>query len=94
VVPFLLWGAVFLVLLLSLIFLIIGGITWSVSGGNKEGMAKARATVTYALAGLVLGLASFLILAVIGNFFGVNLTGAQQRDTGCLNRLPDGSCEY
>lgn len=42
---------------------------WITGGGNKEGMAKAKATVTYAIVGLVLGLSSVIILKFIGNFF-------------------------
>lgn len=73
VVPFLVSGTFFLLIVLSLIFLIIGGIMWITSGGNKEGMAKAKNTVTYALLGLALGLGSFIILKILGGFFNVDL---------------------
>ncbi len=63
--------ALFLLFILSLIFLIVGGIMWITSSGNKEGLAKAKATVTYALVGLALGLSSFLILNTILAFLGM-----------------------
>lgn len=72
-IPFLVSSALYILLALSLIFLVIGGIMWTISSGDKEGMAKARAAVTYALLGLVLGLGSFIALKVLGDFFGVNL---------------------
>lgn len=74
-VPFLISVALFLAFVLSLIFLIVGGIMYMTSGGNKEGMTKARTTITYALIGLVLALLSFIILGIIGQLFDVNLLG-------------------
>lgn len=73
-VPFLITAAIFLVLILALIFTIVGGIMWITSSGDKEATLKAKNTVTYALVGLALGLGSFVILNIIGQFFGVNLT--------------------
>lgn len=63
----------FTVFLCSLIMLIVGGVMWIMSGGDKEGMAKAKGTVTYAIIGMVLGVSSFLILNTIGGIFGINL---------------------
>lgn len=72
-VPFVVSGALYLLIILSLIFLIIGGIMWMTSGGDKEGLAKAKAAITYALLGLVLGLGAFIIVRILSNFFGVEL---------------------
>ncbi len=71
-VPFLLVLVEFLVFALSLIFLIIGGIKLSMAGGDKEGMAKAKNTITYAIVGLVLALSSAIIWTVLKQFFGFN----------------------
>ncbi|MCL4397865.1 pilin [Patescibacteria group bacterium] len=76
-IPFLISGALFIVFVLSLIFLVWGGIMWITSGGNKEGAAKAKATITYALVGLIIAILAFLALNIIGQFFGVNLLGDQ-----------------
>ena len=73
VVPFVINILLFLTIILSLIFLLLGGISWSTSGGDKEGLAKAKATVTYAVIGLVLGVGSFIILKVLGYLLGVKL---------------------
>lgn len=72
-VPFIISLLLFIVLALSLLFLIIGGITWITSGGDKEGLAKAKGTITYAIVGLVLALGSFIILRILSNFFGFDL---------------------
>lgn len=70
--------ALFILFTASLIFLMIGGIKWITSGGDKEGMAKAKNTVTYAIIGLALGLLSFVFISILGNFFGLNLSGGPQ----------------
>lgn len=71
VVPFVINMLLFILMTASLIMLIIGGISWITSRGEKEGMAKAKGTVTYAIIGLVLGLASFLILNTVFYFLGL-----------------------
>ena len=75
VATFVISAALFILFTASLIFLLIGGVMWITSGGNKEGMAKAKNTVTYAIIGLALGLASFIIINIVGTFFGINLVG-------------------
>lgn len=74
-VPFLISLLFYLILSLSLIFLIIGGIMWIVSTGEKEALAKAKSIVTWAIIALVLALSSFIILNIVGTFFGSNLLG-------------------
>lgn len=67
---------IFVLLVTSLTFLLIGGIKWITSGnGDKDALPKAKQTVTYAIIGLALGLASFIIINILGKFFGVNLVG-------------------
>ena len=72
-VPFAVSFVMFIVMAASVIFSIVGGIMWITSGGNKEGLAKAKNTVTYAILGLVLALGSFIALNIVGRFFGSNL---------------------
>ena len=56
--------ASFLAGVVSVIFIIIGGIQYSTSGGG-DGLKKAKKTITYAVAGLVISLASYGILVFI-----------------------------
>lgn len=58
---------------LSLCFIVLGGVQWSTSGGDKNKLAAARAKITWAIVGLVLSLSVYFILNLIGYFFGVNL---------------------
>jgi hypothetical protein len=57
---------------LSLFFLVWGGIKWTMSGGDKNGIESARGTITYAIIGLAVSLAAFLIINVIGSLFGID----------------------
>jgi hypothetical protein len=70
-VPFVVSLLIFGVIALSLIFTMVGGIMYMTSGGNKEGAAKAKNTITYALVGLVAGLGAFLISKILFTFLGM-----------------------
>jgi Na+/serine symporter len=59
--------------ILTLVYLLLGGVAWIHSGGDKQKLSQARSRLTYAIIGLVVALASFFILNVIGFIFKVNL---------------------
>ncbi len=60
-------------ILLSIFYIIRGGINMITSGGEKERFAKGRERVRYAIIGLLVIFASFFIINVVGKFFGVEL---------------------
>jgi hypothetical protein len=64
---------VFLTLLglAGFVMFIIGSFYWLISGGNAKHVETARGTMTYAVAGIVLALSSFIILKLIADFTGV-----------------------
>jgi len=57
--------------LISFVFLILGGIRWMTSGGDKEGTAKAQSTITSALIGLVIVFSAWAIIKLLQTFFGL-----------------------
>jgi len=59
--------------ILTLIYLILGGLAWIQSGGDKQKLTQARARLTYAIIGLIVALGSFFIISIIGFVFKVNL---------------------
>jgi hypothetical protein len=70
------WGLNFIfiaAILLSLAFLLFGGIKWITSGGDKNGIQSARQMIIYALIGLVVVFMSVFIIRIIGNLFGIEL---------------------
>ncbi len=53
--------------------LVIGGIRWIASGGDKAQTEAARNQITAALVGLVIVFAAWAILALIKVFFGLDV---------------------
>ncbi|MBM3205884.1 hypothetical protein FJZ41_03505 [Candidatus Shapirobacteria bacterium] len=76
-VPGIVSGAIRMLLVVSalvaFVFLIIGGIRWVTSGGDKEKTAKAQQTLTAALVGLVIVFAAWAIIKLIETFFGIQI---------------------
>jgi len=66
--------AVTLAGLVLFIMLIMGGFGFLTSGGDPEKVKKASGTLTWAIVGFVLLIASWFILRLIGKFTGVDLT--------------------
>lgn len=62
---------------LALVFLIWGGISWIMSEGDKTKLQAARKTVISAIIGLITSLLSFVIVNLIGYLFlgGKNIFG-------------------
>jgi hypothetical protein len=56
------------------ILLIIGGLKYITSGGDPKAAEGAQKTITYAIGGLLLILASYLILLLIKTITGVDVT--------------------
>ena len=56
------------------IMLLMGGFKFITAGGDPKAVESAKKTLTYAIAGMVLLAASFLILRFIQEFTGVDVT--------------------
>ena len=56
------------------ILLIVGGFKYITSGGDPKAVEGAKKTLTYAIGGLVVILVSYLILVLISNITGVDVT--------------------
>lgn len=59
--------------ILTLFFLVYGGISWITSGGEKQKLEGARSKITYAIIGLIIVFLSFFIINIIGGIFNINL---------------------
>ena len=68
-------GLIFIVAaLLVFVFLVWGGIQWMTSGGDKGATEAARNRITAALIGLGIVAVSWALVAIVGKFFGFDLT--------------------
>jgi len=63
--------------LLAFIFIIIGGIQWITSGGDKIAAQSARDRITAAVVGLVIVVAAFALTLIITTLLGVNIFSGQ-----------------
>ena len=55
----------------SLFFLVYGGIRWVTSSGDKTKVEAARNTIISALVGLIIAFLAYFIFSVVLNFFGL-----------------------
>ena len=62
--------------LVALFFLILGGIQWITSGGDKAGMEAARNKITHAIVGLIIVVAAWAVMILVQNFLGVTIIGS------------------
>jgi len=60
--------------LLAFIMILVGGFKILTSAGDPKGMAGGKQTITLAIAGIVLVIVSWLILLLIKNTTGVDVT--------------------
>lgn len=56
------------------IMLLVGGYHFVTSGGDPKAAGQARTTLTFAVIGIVLVVASWLIIKAIAEFTGVDIT--------------------
>ncbi len=59
--------------ILAFFYLILGGIQWITSGGDKAGLESARNKITNAIVGLVIVSASWAIMSLVGKFLGFDI---------------------
>ena len=64
---------IILAIVLSLIYLIYGGIKWITSGGDKAKIEAARQHLTAAVIGLIIALLAYFIVAIVLGFFELNI---------------------
>lgn len=58
---------------IGVVFMVLwGAVQWIFSGGDKEGISKARGRITHALIGLAVLALSFVIITVVGTIVGFN----------------------
>lgn len=69
---------IFIVAALIFFFmLVVGGIQWMVSGGDKAATESARGRITAALIGLIIVFAAWAIMKLIETFLGITFLGGE-----------------
>lgn len=63
-------GFFMIVLILVVVFILIAGIQWIASGGDKQKIQAARGRLVYAIIGLIVTIAAFTLVSAIISLFG------------------------
>lgn len=61
--------------LMAFLWLIMGGISWITSGGDKTKMEEARNKITHAIVGLIIVGAAWAVMLLVQTFLGINIIG-------------------
>lgn len=72
----------------AFLFLILGGLQWITSGGDKAGMEAARSKITSAIIGLIIVAAAWAIMLLLGQFIGFDIFNANQKLPTIVNPNP------
>jgi hypothetical protein len=64
--------AITIIGLTGFVMILYGSFKYLISGGNSKHTDSARATITYAIIGLVVALSSIIVLNLISAFTGIN----------------------
>ena len=66
-------GVMVIAAIVFFFMLIVGGIRWITSGGDKTQTESARGQITAALIGLVIVFSAWAIVTLVNAFFGINI---------------------
>ncbi len=61
--------------LLAFAYLVIGGIQWITSGGDKAGLEAARNKIIHAIVGLIVVFSAWAITLLLQQFLGITILG-------------------
>lgn len=58
--------------LLSMVFVLLGGLSWITAGGDKAQLESARNKITNAIIGLIIVASIWAVMSLIGPFLGID----------------------
>lgn len=61
--------AIGLVMFIAIIFVIFGGYRYITAGGNPEQIAQAKASILWAIVGLIIAITSYLVISYVWSKF-------------------------
>jgi len=64
----------FLAVFIAFVFLVIGGLKWITSGGDKSAVESARNTIIAAIIGLVIAFLAYLIINIVLGLLGLSFS--------------------
>ena len=70
-----------------LFLLLLGGIQWITSGGDKESLAKAKGKLTSAIVGIIIVISAWAILSLVKYFFGIEKPSEKPPSWSCTPQM-------
>ncbi|MCL5439152.1 MAG: hypothetical protein M1268_04150 [Patescibacteria group bacterium] len=67
-------AVIIIAIIIAVFFLIIGGIRWITSGGDKSKVEGARNQIVAAIVGLIIAILAYFIISFVAQLFGINIT--------------------
>ncbi len=61
--------------IIAFIYLLVGGIQWITSSGDKEGIDKSKKKITHALIGLAIVFSVYALIFILRALFNINTIG-------------------
>jgi hypothetical protein len=61
--------------IVAFVFLVLGGISWITSGGDKAGVEAARNKIINAIIGLIVVASTWALFQLVGGAIGFNILG-------------------
>ena len=65
----------FIIGILSVVMIVIGGLKYVISGGNKDAVTSAKNTILYAIVGLIVALLAYSIINFVVGTFNTGFSG-------------------
>ncbi|MCL5439153.1 MAG: hypothetical protein M1268_04155 [Patescibacteria group bacterium] len=93
-------AVIIIAIIIAVFFLIIGGIRWITSGGDKSKVEGARNQIVAAIVGLIIAILAYFIISFVAGLFGItitnltipNLIGGSSSSSAVCGGNTSGSC--
>lgn len=66
--------AITMIGMLAFVMFVVASFRYLLAGGNSKNVELAKGTITYAVAGIVVAISAFIILNLISQFTGINVS--------------------
>lgn len=66
-------GMLLFAFILAFLYLLVGGISWITSGGDKANLESARNKIIHAIVGVIVVASTWAVITLLGTFLGLDI---------------------
>ena len=66
-------GMLLFAFILAFLYLLVGGVSWITSGGDKANLESARNKIIHALVGIIVVASTWAVITLLGKFLGLDI---------------------